>query len=153
MTKKKAKGKKAAKKATAKQTTTNRSKKTEKQVDLVAVRKSISNIVGAQAKTITKKVVQQAKDGQLATMKYLFEMAGVYPPSTDDSGMKLEDDSLAKILLDRMNIPFTPLPPREDDEERVQAPVAKVAANDAEEAGMSSEDADSKVEAAAGNGE
>ena len=31
--------------------------------------------------------------------------------------MKREDDSLAKILLDRMNIAITPLPSREDDEE------------------------------------
>jgi len=99
---------------------------------------------------ITQAAVDDAKKGQLATLKYLFEMTGVYPASTDDSGVKPEDDTLARTLLERLNIPFGPLPAHGDDEESVKtAPAVKENA----QKDLPSEDADSKAEALAENGE
>jgi hypothetical protein len=145
MTKKKAKGKTETKgKIEANNKAAKKDKVEEKKLDLAEVRKSIAVMVTDQAEGITLAVVADALKGQLATVKYLFEVAGVYPASTDGSGVLLEDDSLARTLLDRLNLPFTPLPPREDDDERVQVAVAKVAAEDADEKDPSSEDVDSE---------
>ena len=150
MVNKKAKGKSVAKKTkpkkAAKKSTGASKRSGERQVDMVAVRKSLSNIVGAQAKTITKIVVQQAKDGQLATMKYLFEMAGVYPASTEELGERPEEDSLARTLMERLQIPFIPLPVREDDDEPEFAAPVKVAEEEKE---LSSEEDSGKVEGTA----
>jgi len=150
MIKKKAKGKGKveAEKASAKKQ--NKTKEKEKEVDLEQVRKSIKVMVTDEFQEITQAAVDDAKKGQLATLKYLFEMTGVYPASTDDSGVKPEDDTLARTLLERLNIPFGPLPAHSDDEESVKtAPAAKENA----QKDLPSEDADSKAEALAGNGE
>jgi hypothetical protein len=65
--------------------------------------------VKAGAKGITKAVMLQATQGQLAPAKYLLEMAGVYPLSTDENQTSKDEDSLAETLLDRLNIPKRPL--------------------------------------------
>jgi hypothetical protein len=118
MAKKKAKSKTQAKDTVEKKNKAEqKSKKGDKKVDLVAVRKSIVVMVTDAVEGITQAAVDDAKKGQLATVKYLFEITGVYPPASDELGMKLEDDSLAKILLERMNIAIAPLTSREDDEE------------------------------------
>ncbi len=127
-----------------------KTKEKEKEVDLEQVRKSIKVMVTDEFQEITQAAVDDAKKGQLATLKYLFEMTGVYPASTDDSGVKPEDDTLARTLLERLNIPFGPLPAHGDDEESVKtAPAAK---EDAQK-DLPSEGADSKAEALAGNEE
>ncbi len=93
--KKKAKGK-AAKK------TAKRKAAPKKQTDAAEVHKDISGMVKADAREITSAVIAQAKNGELAPAKYLFEMAGVYPPPTDGSQATPEEDCLAKTLLDRL---------------------------------------------------
>ena len=47
-------------------------------------------------------VVGVAKMGQLAQAKYMWEMAGIYPPITDLSRSTSEEDTLAKTLLERL---------------------------------------------------
>lgn len=59
-------------------------------------------MVKAEARDITSAVIAQAMNGELAPAKYLFEMAGVYPPATDGSQATTEEDCLAKTLLDRL---------------------------------------------------
>jgi hypothetical protein len=61
-------------------------------------------------------VIGEGKKGQLATVKYLFEMAGVYPPLTDGSLATTDEDCLAKTLLNRLNIPDKPIGRDEEDE-------------------------------------
>ena len=73
------------------------------------VREDIAGIVKAGAKGITKAVMLQATQGQLAPAKYSLEMAGVYPLSTDENQTSKDEDSLAVTLLDRLNIPKRPL--------------------------------------------
>jgi hypothetical protein len=108
MMKKKAKGKTTATKAAKKKSTTKRSR-AKKQVNPAEVRNDIAKIVRSGAKKITKAVMDQAMTGQLAPAKYLFEVAAIYPPSTDGSDATADEDCLAKTLLDRLNIPDKPV--------------------------------------------
>lgn len=109
----KKKGKKTSKKkATRKRTS-------RKPVDAAKVREEIAGMVKSGAKDITEAVMDQAKHGQLAPAKYLFEVAGVYPPSTDGSLATSHEDSLAKTLLDRMNVPDHPVVADQEEEDVV----------------------------------
>jgi len=75
---------------------------TKKPVDMVKVRENVHRLVGHSAEEIAAKVIEMAKDGQLASAKYLFEMVGVYPV-TEETKAK-EPDSLAYALLKRMRL-------------------------------------------------
>jgi hypothetical protein len=85
-----------------------------KQVDLEILRRKIANYVGSRGlemvKTTTDEVV---KVGNLAALKYLFELIGVYP---GEAGGKTEDadsDDLARALLNRLDIGGGPEMPAE----------------------------------------
>jgi hypothetical protein len=73
------------------------------------VRREVCKMVEAEAAEMAKAAIHEAKNGQLAPMKYLFEMAGIYPPSPDEAQVAPEEDSLAKILLDRLKLAATPV--------------------------------------------
>jgi hypothetical protein len=136
MRKKKAKSKTAAKKTGKKRAKRNTAKKP---LDPAKVREDIAGIVKAGAKGITKAVMLQATQGQLAPAKYLLEMAGVYPLSTDENQTSKDEDSLAETLLDRLNIPKHPLVhdelQKEEDEDVVVIQPKKEAGEDSEESG------------------
>jgi hypothetical protein len=95
--------------------------------------------VKAGAKGITKAVMLQATQGQLAPAKYLLEMAGVYPLSTDENQTSKDEDSLAETLLDRLNIPKRPLVhdelQKEEDEDVVVIQLKTEAGEGSEESG------------------
>jgi len=59
--------------------------------------------------------MEEAMKGQLAPAKYMFEVAGVYPPVTDGEQATQEEDCLAKTLLARLNIPKKPVQEEEDE--------------------------------------
>jgi hypothetical protein len=96
-----------------------------KNLDPAKVREEIAEIVKAEAKDITRAVMVQANQGQLAQAKYLLEMAGVYPLATDMSQTSDREGSLAETLLDRLKIPKTPVVhdelQKEEDEDPNQA--------------------------------
>ncbi|MFZ0136858.1 MAG: hypothetical protein WAK89_07365 [Candidatus Sulfotelmatobacter sp.] len=109
--KKKAKGKikgttkKAAKKrATAKK----RAPSKKKRKDIVQVREGINELVKDSAKDIATEVIKVAKTGQLASAKYLFEAAGIYP-ATEQATVNPIERSLAHTLLTRMGLPLDPV--------------------------------------------
>lgn len=77
------------------------------------VRENISELVRGSAKDIAKEVIRVAKTGQLASARYLFEVAGLYPPA-EQTGSK-PDDSLAHVLLKRMGLPTEPVISGEDE--------------------------------------
>jgi len=145
MKKKKAKSKTAAKKTAKKRAKRNTAKKP---LDPAKVREDIAGIVKAGAKGITKAVMLQATQGQLAPAKYLLEMAGVYPLSTDENETSKDEDSLAETLLDRLNIPKRLLVhdelQKEEDEDEVVIQPKKAAGTDSEG------DGDEKTDAAVG---
>jgi len=124
MIKKKAKGAGAAKKSAKKKS----SKKSVKETNPAGVRKEVSKMVESEAVEMAQAVIDQGKTGQLATMKYLFEMASIFPAQADQDQATAEEDCLAKTLLRRLNIPEEPIA-REDDEDEnaatAAAPVAK----------------------------
>ena len=53
--------------------------KSRKPVDLQAVRTMVANTVAGQALGITSALAEEAKKGELAHPKFLFEMIGLYP--------------------------------------------------------------------------
>jgi hypothetical protein len=73
--------------------------------------------------------VIDGEKGQLATVKYLFEVAEIYPPATDGSQTSADEECLARTLLNRLNIPDEPIGRDEDDESRA-AVVGKKAATE-----------------------
>jgi len=134
MKKKKAKSKTAAKKATA--------------MNPAQVLKDISALVEAEAAELAEAVIGEGMKGQLSPVKFLFEMARIFPPPTDESASK-DEDSLAETLLDRLNIPKRPLvhdelQKEEDDEDVVVIQRKNAAGTDSEG------DGDEKTDAAVG---
>jgi hypothetical protein len=109
--KKKARGKSkgtakktAKKKASAKKRTPSR----KKGKDIVQVRENINELVKDSAKDIATEVIKVAKTGQLASAKYLFEAAGIYP-ATEQAAANPVERSLAHTLLTRMGLPLDPV--------------------------------------------
>src|SRR5208337_2347460 len=100
MTKKK-KSKTTAKKPAKRK----RPAKPKRETNPAEVRKEVSKMVEAEAAEMAQAVIDEAKKGQLAPTKYLFEMASIYPPAPDGSQATTEEDCLAKILLDGLKIP------------------------------------------------
>lgn len=108
--------KKASKKLTGQKSANKSAKKRlKKETNPAAVRKEVSRIVEAEAVEMMQAVVGEAKKGQLAPVKYLFEMANIFPPQTDPEHATEEEDCLAKILLSRMEAPTKPEKNQEDD--------------------------------------
>ena len=85
-----------------------------KPVDLAEVRKDITNLVGGEATQLAQAVLEEGKKGQLAPVKYLFEVAGLYPASTEAASVKPEEDSLAFTLLRRLGVPEQSSLPSDD---------------------------------------
>jgi hypothetical protein len=129
MTKKKAKSKTAAKKA-AKKKSAPRGKKER---NPAGVRNDLARIVESGAKKITKAVMEQAMSGQLAPARYLFEMASIYPASTDGSHASADEDCLAKTLLNRLNLPEEPIGRDEEDAPKVATSADKPAVRPSED--------------------
>lgn len=122
MSKKRAAKSKATTKA-AKPKSASRTTRAKKHATSAEVRSDIAKMVNSGAKKITKAVMDQAMTGQLAPAKYLFEVAGVYPPLTDGSEATTDEDCFAKTLLDRLNIPTRPIAlDEEDDSDRTSNP-------------------------------
>jgi hypothetical protein len=108
---------KAATTTTTTTTTTTQSTTTAPAVDLAEVRKNISNIVGSNAASLATALVDAGKTGQLAPVKYLFEVSGLYPAS-EGSTSGLDQEVLARTLMRGLNLPETPME-SEDGEEAV----------------------------------
>lgn len=107
MKKKKAKSKTAANKAANKKTVVKKSTKaTEtKELNPAQVLKDISALVEAEAEELAEAVIGEGKKGQVSPVKFLFEMAHIFPATTDESSADKDEDSLAETLLHRLNIP------------------------------------------------
>lgn len=142
MKKKKAKGKTAAKKAAKK----NKKGTEKKDLNPAQVLKDISALVEAEAEELAEAVIGEGKKGQLSPVKFLFEMAHIFPPPTDESETGNDEDSLAETLLDRLNIPKRPLvhdelQKEEDEDVMVMQPKKEAAeAGESEESGEGEEE-------------
>ncbi len=74
-------------------------------VDLKVLRERITNLVGKRAVEMVERTMDEADKGHYLAMKYLFEMIGLCPAINSGTEVEEEADSLAKILLERLNIP------------------------------------------------
>jgi hypothetical protein len=101
----------------------NKRTRRKKNLSSESVRDDISKLVKSHAEKMAEAVIEEGEKGQLAPVKYLFEMAHIFPPPADGSESTSEEDSLAKTLLDRLNVPDKPLVHDEEDDEIVVIPV------------------------------
>jgi hypothetical protein len=119
MTKKKAKKLKPAAKKAAKK---KRATRPRKEKTAAEVRQDIAKIVKAHAGKMAEAVIDEGEKGQLPPVKYLFEVANIYPAAVDGSEATADEDSLAKTLLDRLGVPTQPIVLDEDDGDVVVIP-------------------------------
>src|SRR5690349_13075545 len=77
--------------------------RSQKPVDLEAIRKEIAIIVGGQAISMVETTMEEVGKGHYAAMKFLFEMIGLYPVTgpAEPAG----EDSLANQLFRRLGLP------------------------------------------------
>jgi hypothetical protein len=98
--------------------------------EIQQVRNRVANLIFDKSQAMAERVVQTVTEGgQVAALKYLWEMSGLFPfEGSDENG---ERESLAKILLERMGlqgkIPATTgdeegdVESEDDEEEELQA--------------------------------
>jgi hypothetical protein len=146
MTRKKAKADKSAEKKPAK-----KKSGAKKQADPAQVREQLAGIVKSGAKGITRKMMDQAMNGDLAPAKYLLEMAGVYPPASEDELTIQEEDCLAKTLLDRLNLSPKPAANAQESEEKI-SPAQDADEEEDNEQGGDDHDSDEVHESSEGGG-
>lgn len=95
-------------KATGKKPVAKGAVQTKKPVDIVQARENVASLVRNSATEIATRVIEEAKAGQLASAKYLFEVAGLYP-ATEETRAVGTESSLAHTLLKRMGLPTEPV--------------------------------------------
>ncbi len=78
--------------------------------DAATARDSIKRVVRTRAVEIVEKVIDSEGSGRVAQAKFLFEIAGVYPPR-EESRAGVGEESLAQVLLGRLNLPVEPVVP------------------------------------------
>lgn len=106
----KKKGKSKSKNDTKKTTKKSSSKdKSDKELNPEELRKDVARMVEAEVEDLAQAVIEEGKKGQLATVKYLFEVAHIYPKPPEGAVSSTDDESLAKTLLDRLNVPDHPV--------------------------------------------
>src|SRR5215813_2556849 len=71
--------------------------------EIQKIRNKVNNLIFQKSQAMAERVVQTVTEGgQVAALKYLWEMSGLFPfESSDENG---ERESLAKILLERMGL-------------------------------------------------
>jgi len=79
------------------------SKQALKRIDLGVVREQITNLVGNRAVEMVETTMEEVGKGHYLAMKCLFELIGLSPAATAEEAS--EEDSLAKILLRRLQLP------------------------------------------------
>ncbi len=144
--KKAKKGKPRVKKADKTKDGAKRGKQEE--LHPVEVRKDLSKLVEAHAEKLAQAVIGEGEKGQLAPVKYLFEMANIFPSPTDGSVASAEEESLAKTLLDRLGIPTSPVVADEyEKDEFVTIAAAKQVADEKKESAEDVKPESAKLEA------
>ncbi len=96
-----------------------------KPVDLDSVRRQIAELVGGQALDMVATTMTEVDKGHYAAMKYLFEIAGLFPGDGEPEKNAVED-SLARTLLRRLGFPETANPENKITKDSLAPPVAGV---------------------------
>ena len=134
-------------KKTAKKKNAGKGKSSKKERDPKEIRKECSKLIKADATQITAAMIGEGKKGQLGPMKYLFEMANIFPSADDGSQTSAREESLAETLLNRLGIPTSPVVADEYEKEANEVIPARLAGSEeAEEKGAEKADEKSAVE-------
>jgi|SRR5690242_14449722 hypothetical protein len=113
-----------AKKASKKVARSAPKRRKTKDVDLQEVRKRVRNEVLESAEKLVRAVIAEAvAKAQAQQMKTLFEMIGLFGADAEPDAPVEDDQALAKVLLDRFNLPDVP----EEPEERAPLVISPVA--------------------------
>ena len=153
MTKKKANSK-AALRTNGKKKSPSKSKgKNKNELNPAEVRKDISQMVKSEAATMAQAVIDEGKKGQLAPVKYLLELAKIFPEATDGSKATEDEDCLARTLLRRLDLPEEPIARDEEDEPKAAsasaekpAAVTSASVDEAKDSGLELESREQKKE-------
>jgi|GEM_PF-2508689 len=136
--------KKAKKKATTKKAAKKSPPKSKNEFNPAELRMEISKLVGSQAQTMAQAVIDEGKKGQVPPVKYLFEMASIFPVSADGDQPTTDEESLAQTLLRRLNLPVEPIKRDEDEETKPVAAATKPAVKAAQDDECEAKDGDSE---------
>src|SRR3989442_3220206 len=91
------------------------------------LREEIKCQVGNEAENIVKSLIEEARKGNCAPAKYLFEMIGLYPAAVQEQQQEnAEEDSLARTLLRRFGLPGEAIFGSGGNKEREVPPSAKI---------------------------
>jgi hypothetical protein len=96
---------KATSKGTNRKPAKKGSTKNKKPKDQAEARKVITDMVRVRSNELAKAVAGEGMKGQLAPVKYLFEVTGLFP-KTEETESQPEGDTLAKTLLTHMGFPL-----------------------------------------------
>jgi hypothetical protein len=136
---------KAKSKGTTKKQAKQRAPRQKKGKDIVQVRENINELVKDSAEDIATEVIKVAKTGQLASAKYLFEAAGIYPANEQTATSPIER-SLAHTLLTRMGLPLDPVICDEEPSWAVSPSEAKGLSDEGVKPRVAEEDAEQDAE-------
>lgn len=108
-----------ATKTAPKKSTPRQDSKAKTAEEVQKVRNGVTNLILKNSHLMATRVVQSVTEGgQVAALKYLWEMSGLFPFEAGEDG---ERDSLAKILLQRMGLEGRVPVIAEDDEGDVES--------------------------------
>src|SRR6185369_8202068 len=116
----KAKAKRKAKASSSKGATRG-----TRNVDVGAIRQTIIRMVGVAASDMVRAAIGEAKKGHATSLKYLFEMAGLYPATLETEQAERREMSLAEMFCRELGLPMRPPDVREKEllaEGQVQPP-------------------------------
>ncbi len=137
MMKKKGNKSKAASKKPASRKKSSSKGRRGKEKDTAEVRQDLVRLVKDAAEAMAAAVVDEGKKGQVSPVKFLLEIAGIFPkPEAEVNAPDKREESLAETLLDRLGIPKTPVAAEEyakDDEEIVMLPAKKIESEESPE--------------------
>ena len=74
-----------------------------KPADLATVREEIKNLIGNAASEMVENGIAEANKGHYAAMKFLFELAGLYPVP-EGAEPEEQEGGLAKIFFNRLGM-------------------------------------------------
>ena len=105
----------------------------KKERDAREVRQQCNKLVTEEAAELTAAVIEEGRKGQLGPVKFLFEMANIFPQADDGSQTSDREESLAETLLNRLGIPTSPVVADEYEKEANEVtPVSLTGNNEAE---------------------
>ena len=104
------------KKKAGRETATKKRASKAKGSDASQVYERIAAIVRAAATEIAQALIDRARNGDPAAAKYLFDLASIFPSAGDTDAGEKEEDSLAKTLMHRLNLPEEPIKIDEDED-------------------------------------